>query len=100
MKAVPIGAKRKFVTQSDKEKCAAFALISLYHYRNIPESLRQTIPAYWLLLDSGATVSVSQDDSLMINIVMSSDLVFFGSLRALQSYSQGRTLCDDFYQEG
>ncbi len=75
MKTVPIGAQRKFVSQSDKEKCAAFALISLYQYRNIPESLRQTIPAYWLLLDSGATVSVSQDDSLMINIVMRSDLV-------------------------
>ena len=45
MKDVPIGAQRKFVSQSDKEKCAAFALISLYQYRNIPESLRQTIPA-------------------------------------------------------
>jgi len=75
MKTVPLGAQRNFVTQTDKEKRATFALISLYHYRNIPESLRQTIPAYWLLLDSGATVSVSQDDSLMINIVMSSDLV-------------------------
>jgi hypothetical protein len=41
----------------------------------VDHSLRQTIPSYWLLLDSGATVSVSQDDSLMINIVMSSDLV-------------------------
>jgi hypothetical protein len=74
MKTVPIGAQRTFVTQSDKQKCATFAL-SLYHYRNIPESLRQTISAYWLLLDSGATVSVSQNDSLMINIVMRSALV-------------------------
>ncbi len=54
---------------------ATFVFISLYQYRNIPESLRQTIPAYWLLVDSGATVIVSQDDSLMINIIMSSDLV-------------------------
>jgi hypothetical protein len=75
VKAVPIGAQWKFVTQSAKEKCAAFALISLYHYRNIPESLKQTGPACWLLLDSGATVSVCQADFLMINIVMSSDLV-------------------------
>ena len=65
----------KFATQSAKEKCAAFALISLYHYRNIFESLKQTIPACWLLLDSGATVSVCQADFLMINIVMNSDLV-------------------------
>jgi hypothetical protein len=46
MKTVPLGSQRNFVTQTDQEKHTTFALISLYHYRNIPESLRQTIPTY------------------------------------------------------
>jgi hypothetical protein len=65
MRTVPIGALCEPVTQSEKDNCAAFSLVSLHvitgSYRNIPESLRQTIPAYCLLLDSGATVSVSQE---------------------------------------
>jgi hypothetical protein len=46
MKTVLLDTQWNFVTQTDKEKHSTFALISLYHYRNIPESLRQTIPTY------------------------------------------------------
>jgi hypothetical protein len=46
MKSVPLDTQWNFVTQTDKEKLATFALISLYHYRNIPESLRQTMSTY------------------------------------------------------
>jgi hypothetical protein len=62
MKAVPIGAQRTFVSEADKQKRATFAFISLYQYRNIPESLRQTIPAYWLLLDSDKKIFISPAD--------------------------------------
>jgi len=79
MRVVPIGAQRKPVTQSEKHKYVVFALSSLYHYRNISESPRRTIPAYWLLLDSGDTVRISQDEprgsQRLINVVMSIDLV-------------------------
>ena len=63
------------LTQAEKDRQYFFVHQSLFKYRKIPESLQQVIPEYFFLLDTGATVRVTQDERMLINVIMSSQLV-------------------------
>ncbi len=100
MKSVPLGAQWNFVTQTDKKKHATFALMSLMSVSLQKYSwITQTNDTR--ILSSGGLRWYSEYFSRWLSNDQhcNEKRSGSGSLRTLQSYSQGQTLRNDLYQE-